>query len=89
MNNIKNAEQAVAKRQQAYKRAFKNNPEALADLAQFCRANESCFHSDPRIHAMLEGRREVYLRIMKYLGTSLDELIQQRVQIANQLKQEK
>jgi hypothetical protein len=39
----------------------------LADLAKFCRANESTFHPDPRIHAVLEGRREVWLRIQKYM----------------------
>jgi len=40
----------------------------LADLARFCRANESTFHADPRTHALLEGRREVWLRICGFLG---------------------
>ncbi len=39
----------------------------LADLARFCRANESTYHSDPRAHALLEGRREVFLRICEFL----------------------
>ena len=37
--------------------------EILSELAHFCRAFETCFHADPRIHAALEGRREVWLRI--------------------------
>lgn len=40
----------------------------LADLAKFCRANESTFDADPRIHALLEGRREVFLRIINFLS---------------------
>jgi hypothetical protein len=39
----------------------------LADLAKFCRAAETTFHPDPRVHAVLEGRREVWLRIQKYM----------------------
>lgn len=39
----------------------------LYDLAKFCRANESCFHTDPRLHAAMEGRREVWNRIQHHL----------------------
>lgn len=46
----------------------------LHDLAQFCRANETCWHPDPRIHAALEGRREVWLRIQQHLNLSPDQL---------------
>lgn len=45
----------------------------MEDLAGFCRANESTFHSDPRMHAVLEGRREVFLRIMDHIGLTPDE----------------
>lgn len=48
----------------------------LADLAKFCRANESTFHPDPRKHAVLEGRREVWLRIEKHLNLNDEELYQ-------------
>ncbi len=54
-----------------------DNPYAqqvLADLARFCRAHESCFNSDPRIHAALEGRREVWLRIQNHLSLTPDQL---------------
>ena len=59
----------LTSRQQAYRLVF-TGPMAdkvLRDLARFCRANESTFHSDPRMHAVLEGRREVILRICKHL----------------------
>ena len=46
----------------------------LRDLAVFCRANETTFHADPRIHAVLEGRREVFLRIAHHLNLTTDEL---------------
>lgn len=46
----------------------------LKDLAKFCRAEQSAFHEDPRLHALIEGRREVWLRIQNYLNLSPDEL---------------
>lgn len=54
-----------------------NNPSGmrvLADLAPFCRAAESCFDADPRLHAVAEGRREVWLRITRHLNLSSDDL---------------
>lgn len=47
---------------------------ALADLAVFCRAAETCFHADPRLHAVLEGRREVWLRIQEHLHLTPEQL---------------
>lgn len=41
--------------------------EVLMDLARFCRANDTTFLPDARAHALLEGRREVWLRIEKHL----------------------
>ena len=46
----------------------------LGDLGAFCREKTSCFHSDPRIHAVLEGRREVILRIRDYVELSVEQL---------------
>lgn len=40
----------------------------LADLRKFCRGDQSTFHTDPRVHALLEGRREVFLRILAMLN---------------------
>ena len=63
-------------RKRAYQLAFpepKSN-EVLKDLARFCRANQSAFHADPRLHALAEGRREVWLRIANHLHLQPDEL---------------
>lgn len=46
----------------------------LEDLAEFCRAEASCFDPDPRLHAIAEGRREVWLRIMAHLNRNPIEL---------------
>ncbi len=68
----------IAARQQAYLQTFSNDQnlfakKVLADLARFCRANESAFHPDQRVHAVLEGRREVWLRIRQHLDLTPDE----------------
>ena len=47
---------------------------ALKDLARFCRANESTFNPDPRAHALLEGRREVWLRIQEHLQLTPEQI---------------
>jgi hypothetical protein len=72
----------VIERQDAYKRVFAGPvaDKVLADLAAFCRAEESCFHADARIHAVLEGRREVWLRIQKYINLDASELLRRRDQ---------
>lgn len=56
-------------RQQAYLIAFRTElaKQVLADLALFCRADSTTFHENPRAHALMEGRREVYLRIQDHL----------------------
>lgn len=63
-------------RKRDYQLAFGSpaGQQVLADLAKFCRANETCFHADPRIHAALEGRREVWLRITRQLNLSTEQL---------------
>jgi len=48
--------------------------EVLADLMRFCRAHESTFHTDPRVAATLDGRREVWLRIQHHLRLTDDQL---------------
>jgi hypothetical protein len=72
-NSQKKAEELLA-RQQAYQTLFDPKSKAAAevfkDLAKFCRGYRSCYHPDPRIHAALEGRREVFLRILAH--TKLD-----------------
>lgn len=66
----------LASRQQAYQNTFGGQfgKDVLADLASFCRANETTFHPDQRVHAVLEGRREVWLRIEAYIKLDSDSL---------------
>jgi len=46
----------------------------LKDLMKFCRAMESTFHPDARLAAQLDGRREVFLRVMQHTKLSQDQL---------------
>lgn len=66
----------LQRRRTAYRATFLTpmGDEVLADLAKFCRAHESTFHTDPRVHAVLEGRREVFLRIARHLNLDDDKL---------------
>jgi hypothetical protein len=66
----------ISRRRNAYCLTFKGplGQEVLCDLARFCRARESTFHPDPRLHAVAEGRREVWLRISNHLRMTDDEL---------------
>lgn len=65
-------------RKQAYQITFnlenKHDKEVLADLAKFCRAHDTTFHPDARLNSVLEGRREVWLRIQQHLNLSSDDL---------------
>lgn len=45
------------------------------DLARFCRAYDSCFVEGPEHAARLDGRREVYLRIVEFSTLSHDALM--------------
>jgi hypothetical protein len=64
--------------QQAYARVFEPKSPyvqlVLEDLREFCRLDESCFHPDPRAHALAEGRREVGMRIIEHSQLSFEEL---------------
>lgn len=75
---IKKARSVLFKRQNDYLNTFDLNSVSaqavLKDLAKFCRASESTFHADERIHATLEGRREVWLRIAKHLNLDQETL---------------
>jgi hypothetical protein len=75
---IQTARERLFSRQMAYRRLFDlETPSGVAvmkDLARFCRAHKSTFHADPRIHGVLEGRREVWLRISQHLNLSTEDL---------------
>lgn len=63
-------------RKYAYTRVFKGplGDAVLDDLAEYCFAHKSTFNPDPRISANLDGRREVYLRILSHLNVDESEL---------------
>lgn len=73
---IERAKLFLMGRSQDYRQVFNGIPaeRVLEDLAKFCRAHDSTFHADPRVAAMLEGRREVFLRIMHHLKLDPDKL---------------
>ncbi|UOF83094.1 hypothetical protein [Caudoviricetes sp.] len=64
-------------RKQAYQQVFNiesiHARRVLVDLARFCRANTTTFHENDRAHAVLEGRREVWLRIQNHINLDPDE----------------
>jgi hypothetical protein len=65
------AKEFLRARQVAYRRTFNREDESdkhvLEDLSKFCRASSSTFDRDPREHARMEGRREVWIRIASHL----------------------
>lgn len=78
VQRIEKANEAfLTARQRAYMLTFKNEMAKLVleDLEKFCRAKESTFHVEPRAHALLEGRREVFLRLQDHLELPLGQLL--------------
>jgi hypothetical protein len=73
---VQTAHDFLVTRAQAYRRTFSGvyGEKVLTDLAQFCRANESTFNPDPRMEGVLQGRREVWLRVTKHLNLTDDQL---------------
>ena len=69
----------VVIRRQAYKKTFEN-PEGrrvLADLRRFCRATlPTADVNNERTTYLLEGRREVWLRIMAHLQLTEEDVYQ-------------
>jgi hypothetical protein len=76
MANLPEAWYHALSRLRRRKGAYAGIPhDVLVDLARFCRAHESCYNPDPRIHALLEGRREVWLRIQQHAGLTGEQLM--------------
>lgn len=73
------AKQMLSDRQRAYMLAFGEvaGKAVLADLAAFCRANETCVVPGDRDRTyVLEGRREVFLRIRDHLDKTVEQLLE-------------
>jgi hypothetical protein len=79
--NVREAYRAVFQRAKP-KRDHINT--LMADLAEFCRANTSCVvvgkdgHIDTHATALVEGRREVFLRIQATLNITDEQLLQMK-----------
>lgn len=73
---IQEVKDFLRSRGQSYRLVFKgiHGQTVLHDLSRFCRANESTFHKDPRLEGVMQGRREVWLRIAAHLNMTEDEL---------------
>ncbi len=73
---LEKAKEFLRTRGQSYRLTFKgvHADRVLDDLARFCRANDSTFNKDPRVEGILQGRREVWLRIAAHLNMTEDEL---------------
>lgn len=79
MSFVDDALSFLSDRAKAYLLTFSvSQPEnvyVLEDLARFCRANESCVIPGDRDRTLiLEGRREVWLRIQQHLHLTPEQL---------------
>lgn len=69
-------------RQGAYKRFWAGKPIGddlaivHADMKMFCRGGTTPWDADPRIHALITGRYEVWLRIQQHVTMSEAELVE-------------
>lgn len=76
------AEAAIRMRKIAYQRLFVmgiGTPDdvqtVMLDLGRFCRGFESTFGEDERTQSRLDGRREVFLRVLDFTRLDFDELM--------------
>jgi hypothetical protein len=79
MIEAEKAKEVLADRQRAYMLVFgtEAGKAVLADLAVFCRANETCVVPGDRDRTyVLEGRREVFLRIRDHLDSTVEQLLE-------------
>lgn len=73
---VEKARAFLKQRQLAYQRTFAgvSGDIVLRDLAKFCRAHETTFHTDPRVSAILQGRHEVWVRLQEHLQLTDEQL---------------
>lgn len=67
----------LIERQNAYKKTFAGpeGKKVLADLRRFCRADvPTADVNNPNVTYLLEGRREVWLRINSFLNMTDDDV---------------
>lgn len=78
MKVVEKAKEFLLTRKQAYVHTFEgeHGEKVLKDLAKFCRASETTHNTDPRLTDILNGRREVFLRISEHLNLTEEDLYQ-------------
>lgn len=75
-------------RQRAYRQVFSPMDSAaitavMHDLGQFCRGSETCVvPGDRDMTCVLEGRREVFLRIHDQMDLTIDQLLEKYIRPA-------
>lgn len=68
-------------RQEAYRRMFSGEAQdgdaeiVMRDIKAFCRGDTSTYHDSERVHVLLTGRQEVYMRIMDHMRLTYDDLV--------------
>lgn len=74
------------RKQWGYRQAFDNEAGkiVLADLRIYCHATKTAFSSDPLEMARIEGRREVFMRVMDFLKVDYDTIYNQIEEIPNE-----
>lgn len=74
------AQRILRDRRDAYIRFFSGTGTSsdkrvvMADLRRFCRGGQTAWAADPREHALLTGRQEVYQRIVDHTELAFDDL---------------
>lgn len=76
-NIVERVKEFLLNRKSSYQAVFAGpeGKKVLNDLARFCRDGKSTYDPDPRTHALLEGRREVLLRIKDHLNLTEEDLV--------------
>lgn len=73
---------ALTARYEAYQRFWKGNPTGedvrivMDDMRYFCFGDTSTFQENERLHVLLTGRQEYYIRVMDHTRLSLDAFIE-------------
>ena len=80
VEDVTRVQQALRDRRNAYLRFFGGTGVdgdkrlVMEDLRRFCRGETTAWDADPRVHALLTGRQEVYQRIKDHLELTFDEM---------------
>lgn len=89
-DKVEEAKQLLRDRKNAYTRFFNGAGIAsdkrlvMDDLRRFCRGEQTAWATDPREHALLTGRQEVWQRLKDHLDLSFDDLWERYNKVPNE-----